>query len=293
MEVLVLGSQPFPRPLPELATREELVVWLTRTLFNTFIPGLSGLRPTQVRLPHNLVAFFGLLMYLHRVGYPGHWLSDFLSRVLSGRMLSDVVPYQEMYPIPINERHRRVQPRRVRTDPWLVEFETIIATAYYAIPFPVASALPADFSRDARDIALWEARVQPPADFWHHPSMRYSTGDEPRAQLLFYRADLVSASTPIDEIERIFEGDATPAPGTFFVLTAVEHVQYDECVRFRLSRRRVERMRRERWNMLVYRNDSAQQGESPGAREFEVVVFALMGRTDSDETGVHSDVEAG
>ena len=262
MEVLVLGSQPFPRPLPELATREELVVWLTRTLFNTFIPGLSGLRPTQVRLPHNLVAFFGLLMYLHRVGYPGHWLSDFLSRVLSGRMLSDVVPYQEMYPIPINERHRRVQPRRVRTDPWLVEFETIIATAYYAIPFPVASALPADFSRDARDIALWEARVQPPADFWHHPSMQYSTGDEPRAQLLFYRADLVSASTPIDEIERIFEGDATPAPGTFFVLTAVEHVQYDECVRFRLSRRRVERMRRERWNMLVYRNDSAQQGES-------------------------------
>ncbi|PIL28785.1 hypothetical protein GSI_08829 [Ganoderma sinense ZZ0214-1] len=224
---------------------------------------LSRLCPSQIRLPHNLVAFFGLLMYLHRVGYPGHWLSDFLSRVLSGRMLSDIVPYQDKYLIPINERHHRVKSRRVRTDPWLVEFETIIATVYHAIPFPVASALPADFSRDAQDIALWEVRVQPPADFWHHPSMRYNTGDEPRAQLLFYWADLVSASTPIDGIERIFEGGATPAPGTFFVLTAVEHVQYDECVRFRLSRRRVERMRREKWNMLAYRNDSAQQATRP------------------------------
>lgn len=260
MEVIVFGSQRFPRPLSELATREELITWLTRTLFNTFIPGLSGLRPTQIRLPHNFVAFFGLLMYLHGVGYPGHWLSEFLSRILSGRMLSDIVPYQEMYPIPINERHRRVLPRRIRTDPWLVEFESIVATAYYAIPFPITNALPADLSCDAYDIVLWEAQVQPPADFWRHPSMQYSTGDEPRAQLLFYRADLVSVSTPIDEVERIFEGGATPAPSTFFVLTAVEHVQYDECVRFRLSKRRVERMRGEKWNMLVYRNDSAQKG---------------------------------
>ncbi|TBU53623.1 hypothetical protein BD310DRAFT_887493 [Dichomitus squalens] len=263
MGVLVLGSQPLPRPLSELATRDELTTWLTRTLFNTFLSGFSGTRPTQIRLPHNLVAFFGLLMYLHRVGFPGHWLSDFLARVLNGRMVSDVVPYRKKYPIPVTDRHRRTKARQVRTDPWLVEFESIIATAYYAIPFPVAGALPADFSRASQDIVVWEVRVQPPADFWHHPCMQYSTPDEPRTHLLFYRPDLVSYRKAIDEIEKIFEGDPSPAPGTFFVLTAQEHVQYDESIRFRLSKRRVDRMRNEKWNMVAYRNDSGQQASRP------------------------------
>ncbi len=42
--------------------------------------------------PHNLVAFFALLLHLHRVGFPGHWLSEFLARVLGGSMVSDIEP---------------------------------------------------------------------------------------------------------------------------------------------------------------------------------------------------------
>ncbi|TFK84364.1 hypothetical protein K466DRAFT_527460 [Polyporus arcularius HHB13444] len=262
MEVLVLGTKPLPRPLTELATRDELTTWLTRVLFNTFIPGKSKPNPNNVRLPHNLVAFFGLLMYLHRAGYPGHWLAEFLTRVLSGRMVSDIAPYTGWYPIPVSERTRRVPSRAVRTDPWLVEFEMILATAYHALPFPVL--LPADFSHDPDDMVVYEARVAPVQQFTTLPMLNENPY-EPRTHLLFFRADLVSAAGAIRNLPSLFEGSASPAPGTLFIMTAQEHVQYQECIRFRLSRRRVERMKKEsaRWSMVAFRSGTGVLATQP------------------------------
>ena len=61
----------------------------------------------------------------------------------------------------------------------------------------------------------------------------------------------------------VFEGLHVPPPGTFFVLTALEYVHYVDRIRFKMSRLRVERMRREsgRWCAMAYRNDTLQQGE--------------------------------
>lgn len=263
MDVLVLGPLPLPRPLSDLASRDELTTWLTRVLFNTLIPGRTRLPPENVRLPNNLVAFFGLLVHLHRVGYPAHWLSEFLARVLSGSMVSDIAPYGEVWPIPLADLNRRVPSRRVRTDPWLAEFENIVATAYYAIPFPVASTLPAGFSCEPEDILVWEARVTATLPFstsWN-PFMGYGSPYEPVTRLLFYKPSVDAPGTLISGMPRIFEGAASPAPGTFFVLTAQELVQYEMRIRFRLSRRRVEKMRAEKWSMVAYRQDTGQQGE--------------------------------
>ncbi|RDX52492.1 hypothetical protein OH76DRAFT_1480607 [Lentinus brumalis] len=263
MDVLVLGSSPsFPRPLGDLASRDELMTWLTRLLFNTLIPGRTEPPPCNIRLPHNLVAFFGLLMYLSRIGYPGHWLSEFVARIFSGRMVSDIPPYTGEYPIAVEERTRRVPSRAVRTDPWLVEFETILATAYHAIPFPIAGALPSDFSNNSNDIAVWEAKVRPRPDFSPRGGF-YSSPHHTCAQLLFYRSDKLTAREVIDHMHDIFEGKLTPSPGSFFVLTAPEHVVYWDKIRFRLSRQRVERMRAEKWSMVAYRNDTGMQATLP------------------------------
>ncbi|KAI0737514.1 hypothetical protein C8Q80DRAFT_1115040 [Daedaleopsis nitida] len=265
MEIFLLGPSPsLPRPLSELATREELTTWLSRVLFHAFIHGRSvPCYHHDTRLPHNLVAFFGLLMYLHRIGYPPHWLSAFLARVLSGRMVADVIPYTGTYPIPICEYERRVPARTVRTDPWLVEFETIIATAYYAIPFPIASALPADFSRDAEDMVVWEVQVEP-TQWAHEPETRfYGTPYHPVTHLLFYRFDELDAEEVIGDMLDIFEGCSSPACGTFFVLTSQEHVMYLKEIRFWLSKKRVERMRKEKWAMVAYRNDVGIQATHP------------------------------
>ncbi|KAL1948087.1 hypothetical protein VTO73DRAFT_12162 [Trametes versicolor] len=264
MKVCVLGSQSLPRPLSSLATREELTAWLTRILFNTFIPARSKPRPHNVHAPHNLTAFFALLFYLHHVGYPAHWLPEFLARVLSGSMVSDIPRYDGSWPIPVTERLRRVPSRRVRTDPWLVDFENIIATAYNALPFPIATALPEDFSRDITDIQVWEAQVMPAQRFSMDPWMN-TTGSpyDPRTSLLFWKPSEVAASALIGDMARIFEGKGEPAPGTFFVLTMQEYVQYETRIRFKLSRRRVARMRTEKWSMMAYRHDNGQQATRP------------------------------
>ncbi|RDX52495.1 hypothetical protein OH76DRAFT_162990 [Lentinus brumalis] len=232
----------FPRPLGELASRDDLITWLTRLLFNTLIPGRTEPPPCNIRLPHNLVAFFGMLMYLSRLGYPGHWLSAFVARILSGRMVSDIPPYTGEYPIAVEERTRRVPSPTVRTDPWLVEFEAVSATAYYAIPFPISGALPPDFSSISDDITIWEDSVQLVPSFFPGKGL-YSNPYEPRAQLLFYRFDKLTAREVIENMHDIFEGKPTPLPGLFFLLTAPEHVVYWDMVRFRLSRQRVDRMR--------------------------------------------------
>ncbi len=269
---------PLPRPLRELATRDDLTAWLTRVLFNTSLPGRTKPPPCNIRLPHNLVAFFALILHVHRVGYPGHWLSDLLARVLSGRMVSDVVPYNAEYPIPVSCSSERVAPRPVRTDPWLIEFETIIATAYYAIPFPIAAALPADFSRDAEDIVVWQAAVMPATRFAQDEPSVFCSPFEPVTHLLFFRADEIRAGEVIRGMRDIFEGRSTPAPGTFFVLTVQEYVQYQTCVRFRLSRRRVERMRGEAgWSMVAYRSDNGIQGEWGPRHSLHATLLRLEG----------------
>ncbi|TFK84368.1 hypothetical protein K466DRAFT_654782 [Polyporus arcularius HHB13444] len=277
-EVAVLRPLALSRPLTELATQDELKTWLTRVLFNTVLPARSKMGMSKVHVPHNLVAFFGLLLYLHGVGYPSHWLCELLARILSGSVHSDIAPFRGEYPMPLSERARRVQPRRVRTDPWLVELETIIATAYYALPFSLAGAIPDDFSRDPRDIVVWGVQVKPARLFSTQSMFNPVSPYDFRTHLLFYRSDLMGPPAVINHLASIFEGKASPAPGTFFILTSQEHVQYETSIRFRLSRRRVEKMRKEKWSMVAYRNDSGHQATVPVAIEH----WALIADSDGD-----------
>ena len=78
-----LGKKSLPRPLSKLATYTLFMSWLTRALLNILVYGDSLPPPRNIRLLHNLVAFFGLLLYLRDVGHPGHWLSEYLARILS------------------------------------------------------------------------------------------------------------------------------------------------------------------------------------------------------------------
>lgn len=108
-----LAANPLPRPLNELATRPELTSWLTRVFFSIILPGKThefGMR-TYVRYPNSLAAFVELLVHLHAVGYPTHWLSDFVSIMLTDALTTDVALYQGKYPCPSSEMSRRVARR--------------------------------------------------------------------------------------------------------------------------------------------------------------------------------------
>ncbi|SJL02420.1 uncharacterized protein ARMOST_05747 [Armillaria ostoyae] len=144
-KVVEFAAKPLPRPLSTLATREELIVWLTRVLITNILPPEPP-NPTEemmfrVRYPNNLVAFFGLLTRLPAIGYPQHWISEYLNTLLADNLVTDVVPYRGKFPIPLTEPSQRGQCRRVNLEPWITELETIIALGYEALPFPVSVRL--------------------------------------------------------------------------------------------------------------------------------------------------------
>ncbi|KAJ7147614.1 hypothetical protein C8R43DRAFT_1010132 [Mycena crocata] len=254
--LVILRKQVLPLPLIQLPTRSELVTWLTRVLLYTILPSSSHEGRFRARLPNNLVAFVALLIHLRHVGYPAHWLSEFLQAVLSGTLLTDIAPYTDKWPIPASDTARRVPTRVVRLDPWTAELESILATALHGIPFCVPR--PEGFAASYSEIGTFEATVKA-SSHW----MGYMMGtmvnpmpvEDPVSGLLFYKS---SAGLPPDELvgllPAVLNGAKSPAPGTLCVLTSQEKVSVP-IIRWRLSKARVARMKEEGWVMVAYRTD--------------------------------------
>ena len=252
-EPLTLGTLSLPRPLIELATRDELTAWLTRVFLNIVSPGAPQDRPHNVRLPNTLVGFFALLLHLHRVGFPGHWLSEFLKGVLSGSLITDIDSFRGLWPIPTSELNRRVPARRVRLDPWVPELETIISIADKGIPFSISST--PDHANGILDIGTFEARVKPK----HYPPTaiyRLMSPFAPHARLLFYKPGDDSAEDIVSKLPSLVECKGGRASGQVYIVTAPDKVQFDDRVTWKMSKKRVEKMIEEKWNMVVYRTET-------------------------------------
>ncbi|THH27274.1 hypothetical protein EUX98_g6912 [Antrodiella citrinella] len=220
---LTLVGLPLPRPLTELASRTELTTWLTRLLVNILIPGRSQDNPNRITLPNNLAAFLGLLIHLHRVGFPGHWLSDYLHVVLSGGMVTDIAPYEEKWPILLKDGKRRVKARKVRFDPWLGDFENILAVSHEGLPF--ALTLPPSFARTPDEIGVYSATVE-----MNMPLLSNAMHTrDPNMTLVFYKRQMgMNEHWLMTRIPDILNDipwtpeHKCPAPGEIVILTAVE-----------------------------------------------------------------------
>lgn len=255
--LVILRKQDQRLPLSKLASRSELITWLTRILLNTVLPTSVRQGQFRARLPNNLVAFVALLMHLASLGYPGHWLGEFLQTVLSGRLLTDIAPYTGKLPIPVSDINRRVKERVVRLDPWTVELGTILVTALHGIPFYVA--LPKEFQTLSHtDIGTFEAKVE-----FSGPWMGFMMGtlmpvEDPVVCLLFYKSSIgLRPDELIAKLPEILGGAGSPELcGSLFVLTSQEVVDVPT-IRWRLSKTRVSRMKEEGWAMVAYRTDEA------------------------------------
>ncbi|KAJ7327536.1 hypothetical protein DFH08DRAFT_940827 [Mycena albidolilacea] len=228
MDLVTLGSKALPRPIAELATRAELTRWLTRVLLYTCVPGTPGMQVVRVRMPNNLVAFIRLLVHLHAVGYPAHWLAEFLQTVLSDTLVTDVVPYTGTFPIPLSDLGRSVPARRVRLDPWLAELENVLVAGKPKGPEMGPRFVTAPVQDNVVDILLYK------------PSKTLT-------------ADALARLIP-----SILEGrTAEPPKGVLSLLSSQESVDLPmRKVIWRLSREKARQMRKEGWVMVVYRTDN-------------------------------------
>ncbi|KAJ2932711.1 hypothetical protein H1R20_g4369, partial [Candolleomyces eurysporus] len=235
-DILNINSQqPLPRPLHALATKQELFPWLTRLFLSHLHPGFTEPRPRLIKTPNGLPAFFGLLVRLREVGYPSHWLSEWVQSVLDNELVADHLVYAKTLPRPVGERTSgKVTEHKVRLDPWFLEIEKILATGKDALPFVVR--LPQNVfwekgkeAQSARDIGTFEATgLEPTIEygmFYNHDAV---------AALLFYKSptrdvwgakDFKSLLLKIGKVVDNVETPPSPVPkGAFFILTAPEFV---------------------------------------------------------------------
>ena len=241
---LVLVALPLPRPLSDLASRSELTAWLTRLLMNIMVPGQSQPAPNYIMQPNNHSAFIGLLVHLHRVGFPGHWLADFLQTILSGGMVTDIAPYDDKWPIQTTDMSRRVKSRRVRFDPWLADFENILAACHEGLPF--SFTLPPDFAKTVKELGTYATSMEindPLLAQAFHPR-------DPNMTLVFYkkqakmsehyilcRINDILGNVPFDP-----PWHKVPQPGEIVILTALEAFEGSGEVRWKMNRKRAREM---------------------------------------------------
>lgn len=257
--VVSLTSEILPRPLRDLASREELDTWLSRTLLYIMAPGKPIRAAYRIVYPNNLVTFIDLLVHLHTVGFPSHWLSEFLRAIISNTLATNVAPYLGELPVPLSDRSRRVAKRKVNLDPWRVEFETILALSYEAIPFPVS--LPDDFAKSAVEIGSFEVYV-PKYDFEITTSMGGLQPFDPVMSLMFYKPGEHTPNRLAANVSDIIEGRVPNIRGKLHIVTALEAFDvWKGVIRWKMSKNRVKAMKQDGWLMSAYRYDGRETGE--------------------------------
>ncbi|KAJ7119247.1 hypothetical protein C8R43DRAFT_1137130 [Mycena crocata] len=267
IDVTILAPVKLPRTSAELAKRKPLKAWLTRVFLCTLVNGRQLNPFTRILCPNTLVAFVHLLIHLHSVGYPGHWLSNFLNTLLTNTLSTNIRPYTGA--LPISPRHDWTQGRaiaHVHLDPWIPEMESIVATILPALPF--ALPLPPQFPAPG-DIILFKAGV-----FCFENECRYS----PVSALLLFnlaKVRLAGASNWPRHIATVLQGEGPCKPTDICVLLSVEALVWDPAgeVRWRMSRARVERMKEQGWAVVVYgtHNETISSSVAPAKSWTEIV----------------------
>jgi hypothetical protein len=212
-----------------------------------------------VKLPNTLVVFIGLLGELKNIGYPSHWLADFVQSVISENVVTDRLIYRETIPRPVSELAANGRVHRIRADPWLADLEVILASSLDGLPF--ALQMPTGFATNADEIGHYKASIEANM-FYTDPMIRFPENDAVLALLFYKDAKILDARANktlnffFEAISSIIDGQTTPPSGTFHILTSIDFIDLKAgVVRWRISKAKMAKMRRERWSMVAWRTD--------------------------------------
>ncbi|KAF8970597.1 hypothetical protein BDZ97DRAFT_1914492 [Flammula alnicola] len=264
-----------PLPLDKLASKKELHTWLAHLLLCILCNGVPKPPPSRVDLPNNLGAFFHVLVHLHRVGFPSHWIGDFVQSVVSDNLVTDVAPYLGRLPIPMTEVNKRKASRRIYLDAWQAELQVILASTKAALPFSVA--VPPEYP-SWEDIRIYKATVEP-VNLQRNPLSRYwgpLTSPFTRAiGLIFYRptGDL-DADALAHRVPAILEGDREVHGLKVQIMLSQEKVDLGKGeLSWKMSKSWYEKMKAEKWKMAAYRTDlTVASTELVGADQWSEVL---------------------
>ncbi|CRG86658.1 RNA-directed RNA polymerase L [Talaromyces islandicus] len=131
----------------DLLPRADLTRFLYIHFFKLALPYGRSLSDNDMRnyvQPSlNLTCFFRLLIHLHELGYPAHWLADVLSNILDNHVVTTARPPRS-HPLRLQElSDHSNSPAEVCVGPFVSEMSTLTVLFQRILPFtPVSNALP-------------------------------------------------------------------------------------------------------------------------------------------------------
>jgi hypothetical protein len=109
---------------PSLKSRNDIVYWLTRILFNYSYPSLrSAFGQLKECYCPNMTLFFKTIKFLVELGYPKHWFLQYLQSIESNNLVT-LATYPELFP---NRFKNNTVSKRIDLTAILLEFNTIAA----------------------------------------------------------------------------------------------------------------------------------------------------------------------
>ena len=175
----------------------------------------------------------------------------------------------EKLPIPVSHAAARVNTRKVDLAPWVPEFEMILARTKIGLPFHVR--FPGNFATTSEEIGTYEANFRRSVSS-QSPTSLLSPFDH-CAMLVFWRSNSIMYPKDVSQLITGSVGEkgrATPRKD-LVVVNCLEGLDGGK-VRWKLAKKRVEKMKREGdWEMAVFRSDACVIGEPLGIYFFAVV----------------------
>jgi hypothetical protein len=134
-------------PYEDLLPRTELTRFLYMHFFKLALPrGRKSSDDNYHAFIHpnlNLTCFFRLLIHLHELGYPAHWLSDVLSKILDNQVVTTARPPRSLPLQPRELSHHNNAPAEVCVGPFVGEMSTLTVLFQRILPFtPFSNTLP-------------------------------------------------------------------------------------------------------------------------------------------------------
>lgn len=250
-----------PLGADQLATREEFERWLQRVIMRILSPPPPSPRPGFIVLMSStLRTFIDLLIHAKKLGYPSHWISDFLERIVEDKLESQHRPHSSSLPMPVSHI-AQIQPRRkMQLSPWMADIEVVVVTAAASLPFAVR--LPRHFPR-LDEIGTFYAEVGNIVGADGRDFAGYARA--PALAILFIAKGLTPDESAVRSRSVMFSDDADAGGKRQFLLsvtkldvdrdTARGKVSWPMCVAH------VDKMKAEGWSLCLWRTDSAVAGE--------------------------------
>ncbi|CAN9240073.1 unnamed protein product [Alternaria alternata] len=130
----------YQRTQGDLSLRSEVEHWLYAMFLKLVLPASVSEMSSYIYAPLNVTIFFRLIVRLHELGYPAHWLSEVISAILSNQVHTEA-RFPSTSPLTVEESGRKHSCMHIDIAPFIPEFSALTAMWMYELPFGIAAPL--------------------------------------------------------------------------------------------------------------------------------------------------------